>query len=295
MPKDMERISNKFKTTALMLLSVMIMACAGNGKKGQGSESKKIEYRIVETASGAVGGNELWATKDGEFRNTEIEAAEFLEIIDQRDYDGDGLEEAFVCQSTGGSGHLPEFIVYFDKDANVFRKVEFNNIGVFLNDSIEEWNGKWSFYGGDDAHYERFIFEKGRIVKVENYTKPQPEGAEALLTISPNTLFTPDEQEKSYETEMKKSLSYDLDGDGRNEIIECMFQHGINWGDPEMDYKPTMHISIRWSNGAMMDLTDEDYWLELKVLSTKTNGIYDLANGLRGVTYRWDGKQYKKQ
>jgi hypothetical protein len=172
-----------------MLLSVMIMACAGNGKKGQGSESKKIGYRIVETASGAVGGNELWATKDGEFRNTEIEAAEFLEIIDQRDYDGDGLEEAFVCQSTGGSGHLPEFIVYFDKDANVFRKVEFNNIGVFLNDSIEEWNGIWSFYGGDDAHYERFIFEKGRIVKVENYTKPQPEGAEALLTISPNILL----------------------------------------------------------------------------------------------------------
>ena len=132
-------------------------------------------------------------------------------------------------------------------------------------------------------------------MKVENYTKPQPEGAEALLTISPNTLFTPDEQEKSYETDMKKSVSYDLDGDGRNEIIECMYQHGINWGDPEMDYKPTMHISIRWSNGAMMDLTGDDYWLELKVLSTKTNGIYDLANGLRGVTYRWDGKQYKKQ
>ena len=115
MPKDMERLSNKFKTTALMLLSVMIMACAGNGKNGQGSESKKIEYRIVETASGAVGGNELWATKDGEFRNTEIEAAEFLEIIDQRDYDGDGLEEAFVCQSTGGSGHLPEFITGRDR------------------------------------------------------------------------------------------------------------------------------------------------------------------------------------
>lgn len=172
----MERISDKLKTTALMLLSVMIMACAGNGKKEQGSESKKIEYRIVETASGAVGGSELWTTKDGELKNTEIEAAEFLEIIDQRDYDGDGLEEAFVCQSTGGSAHLPEFIVYFDKETNTFRKVEFNNIGVFLNDSIEEWNGKWSFYGGDDSHYERFIFENGRIVKVENYTKPQSEG-----------------------------------------------------------------------------------------------------------------------
>ena len=72
MPKDMERLSNKFKTTAFMLLSVMIMACAGNGKKEQGSESKKIEYRIVETASGAVGGSELWATKDGVFGNTEI-------------------------------------------------------------------------------------------------------------------------------------------------------------------------------------------------------------------------------
>ena len=288
----MERISDKLKTTALMLLSVMIMACAGNGKKGQGSESKKIEYRIVETASGAVGGSELWTTKDGELKNTEIEAAEFLEIIDQRDYDGDGLEEAFVCQSTGGSAHLPEFIVYFDKETNTFRKVEFNNIGVFLNDSIEEWNGKWSFYGGDDSHYERFIFENGRIVKVENYTKPQSEGAEALLTITPQLMFGSELEAGSGD---KKTTSYDLDGDGRNEIIECMYQHGINWGDPEIDYKPTMHIDILWSNGKVMDLTGDDYWLELKVLSTKSNGVYDLANGLRGVTYRWDGKQYKKQ
>lgn len=288
----MERISDKLKTTALMLLSVMIMACAGNGKKEQGSESKKIEYRIVETASGAVGGSELWTTKDGELKNTEIEAAEFLEIIDQRDYDGDGLEEAFVCQSTGGSAHLPEFIVYFDKETNTFRKVEFNNIGVFLNDSIEEWNGKWSFYGGDDSHYERFIFENGRIVKVENYTKPQSEGAEALLTITPQLMFGSELEAGSGD---KKTTSYDLDGDGRNEIIECMYQHGINWGDPEIDYKPTMHIDILWSNGKVMDLTGDDYWLELKVLSTKSNGVYDLANGLRGVTYRWDGKQYKKQ
>ena len=288
----MERISDKLKTTALMLLSVMIMACAGNGKKEQGSESKKIEYRIVETASGAVGGSELWTTKDGELKNTEIEVAEFLEIIDQRDYDGDGLEEAFVCQSTGGSAHLPEFIVYFDKETNTFRKVEFNNIGVFLNDSIEEWNGKWSFYGGDDSHYERFIFENGRIVKVENYTKPQSEGAEALLTITPQLMFGSELEAGSGD---KKTTSYDLDGDGRNEIIECMYQHGINWGDPEIDYKPTMHIDILWSNGKVMDLTGDDYWLELKVLSTKSNGVYDLANGLRGVTYRWDGKQYKKQ
>ena len=279
----------------LLFITLGIISCASNAKKSEGSENHKIEYRVVESASGNVSGNEIWATKDGTFKSTGIESYDFYTIIDQRDYDSDGLEEAYVAQSTGGSANLPPFIVYYDKEAETFRKVEFQNVSVFLNDSLEEWNGKWSFYGGNDAHYERFIFENGRIMKVEDYTKPQPNGADDLLSIMPETLFNQEEQEASYERDIKKSVSYDLDSDGKNEIIECTFQHGVNWGDPERDYKPTIHISIYWSKGFTEDLTGDEYWLGLKVLSTKTNGVYDLANGQRGDTYRWDGRKYKLQ
>lgn len=278
------------KMATLMLVSLTMIACAGNGKKEQANGTPKIEYQVVEQASGDSYGYEIWATMDGKFQNTGIGSNDIYEIIDQRDYDGDGLEEAYVAWSTGGSAYFPPLIVYFDKEAGVFRKVEFANFGVFLNDSVEEWKGKWSFMGGNGSHYERFIFEGGRIMKVEEYTRPEPEGAEVLLVLSPFKMFG---SEMEAEDGDKKTASYDLDGDGKNEIIVCEYMHGIVWGDPERDRKPTMHINIYWSKGLTTDLTGDEYWLEMKVLSTKTNGVNDLTNGQKGVTYRWDGNQYK--
>ena len=280
------------KVVNLMLALLTMVACAGNGKKEQANGTPKIEYQVVEQASGDSYGYEIWATMDGKFQNTGIEPNDIYEIIDQRDYDGDGLEEAYVAWSTGGSANLPPFIVYYDKEVGEFRRVEFANFGVFLNDSVEEWKGKWSFTGGNGSHYERFIFEGGRIMKVEEYTRPEPEGAETLLILSPEKMFG---SESDAETGDKKTVSYDLDGDGKNETIECEYMHAINWGDPERDYKPTMHINIYWSKGQTTNLTGDEYWLEMKVLSTKTNGVNDLANGQKGVTYRWNGKQYKQQ
>ena len=90
-------------------------------------------------------------------------------------------------------------------------------------------------------------------------------------------------------------MSYDLNGDGKNEIIEYSYQSGVRWGDPEVNYKPILNIYIKWSNGGTMRIdSDDDHWLEFKILSTKTNGVYDLASGIRGVTYRWNGSRYLK-
>lgn len=280
------------KIAAFLLISLIVFSCAGNGKKNEENKGPQIEYRVVESASGDVESEEIWATKDGQIQNTRIEVLGIAWIIDQHDYDGDGLEEAYVGQSSGGSAILPPFIVFYDKESNIFRKTEFNNFDVILNDSVEEWNGKWSFTGGNESHNERFIFEGGRIMKVESYTRPKPEGAETLLTLSPSKMFG---SEMEAEAGEKKTASYDLDGDGKNEIIECEYLHGILWGDPERDRKPTMHITIYWSKGFTSDLTGEEYWLEMNVLSTKTNGVNDLTNGQKGVTYRWDGRQYKQQ
>jgi len=132
-------------------------------------------------------------------------------------------------------------------------------------------------------------------IEDEDYTKPMTDGTEDLLVIDPNTTFTPEEQEASYGHEVKKHVSYDLNGDGKNEIIECIYQPGVNWGDPEVDYKPMLEIYIKWSNGETTQLdSDEDHWLKFIILSTKTKGVYDLASGIRGVTYRWNGSRYSK-
>ena len=132
-------------------------------------------------------------------------------------------------------------------------------------------------------------------IEDEDNTKTMSDEAEELLVIDPNTAFTPEEQEASYGHEVKGQANYDLNGDGENEIIEYIYQPGVNWGDPEVDYKPMLKIYIKWSDGGTTQLDgNEDHWLKFIILSTKTNGVYDLASGIRGVTYRWNGSRYSK-
>lgn len=274
-----------------MLVILSLDVNASVGIMGQVDEKPRLVYRVVELDGYEDGGNEIWVVKDGNLQNTGIEAYDIYEIIDQRDYDGDGFEEAFVYQSTFGSGEIPPFILYFDKDTRTFRKVEFVNLGVFLNNSVELWNGRWSFKGGTPSHYERYIYENRRIVKVEDYTRPLPDGAEILLIADSDKMFDVLEAEDGE----KKNISFDLDGDGQNETIECEYLHGVKWEDFERQYKTTMNITIYWSNGQKTDLTYDETWLKLIILSTKTNGKNDLANGKKGEIFKWDGNTYKLQ
>lgn len=274
-----------------MLVILSIDVYASVRIMGQVNEKPRLVYSVVELASDDIGGYEIWVTKDGKFQNTGIETYELCWMIDQRDYDDDGLEEAFVAQSTGGSGYYPPFIVYFDKRNGTFSKVDFKNLGVFLKDSVEMWNGRWSFIGGTPLHYERYIFENGRIVKVEDYSRPLPDGAEILLIAESDKMFDALEAEDGE----KININFDLDGDGQNETIECEYLHGVNWEDFERDYKSTMNITIFWSNGQKTDLTYDETWLKLIILSTKTNGKNDLANGKKGEFFKWDGNTYKLQ
>ena len=278
-------------STIIILIFFSLIVIANKGEKEQDNEKPILVYSVVEQTSDETGGNEIWVIKDGKIQNTGIEAYEIYWMLDQRDYDGDGLEEAYVAQSTGGSGYCPPFIVYFNKNTETFHKVEFKNLGVFLKDSVELWNGIWSFTGGTPSHYERYVFKSGRIIKVEDYTHPWPYGAEILLCLEPNTMFI----ELEAESGDKRNVLFDLDSDGQNEIIECEYMHGVNWEDFERDYKPTMNIMIHWSNGQNTDLTYDETWLNFIVLSTKTNGKNDLSSGKKGCIYKWDGRKYKLQ
>jgi len=281
----------KVYSSIIMLVILSLDVYASVGLMGQANEKTRLVYRVFEIDGNEDGGNEIWVIKDGNLQNTGIEAYDIYEIMDQRDYDSDGFEEAFVYQSTFGSGELPPFILYFDKETEAFRKVEFMNLGVFLKNVVEVWNGRWSFIGGTPSHYERYIFDNGRIVKVEDYTRPLPDGAEILLTADPEKMFDVLEAEDGE----KKNISFDLDGDGQNETIECEYLHGVKWEDFERDYKSTMNITIYWGSGLKTTLTENETWLNFIVLSTRTNGKNDLANGKKGCFYRWDGKTYKLQ
>ena len=116
---------------------------------------------------------ELWAIKDGQFQNTGI--GDVVWIIDQRDYDGDGLEEAFIGESAGGSASWSS-IVFYDKESNTFREVIFMNLDVVLNDSVEEWNGKWSFTGGMMLTTSDLFMRKEESSRLKIILNPCPMG-----------------------------------------------------------------------------------------------------------------------
>ena len=92
-------------STIIILIFFSLIAIANKGEKEQDNEKPILVYSVVEQTSDETGGNEIWVIKDGKIQNTGIEAYEIYWMLDQRDYDGDGLEEAYVAQSTGGSGY----------------------------------------------------------------------------------------------------------------------------------------------------------------------------------------------
>lgn len=253
-----------------------------------------ITYKVVERNSQS-GGCEIWAMIDDDFVNTNLEYTEGYWIIDQRDYDNNGLNEALIAWTTGGSADWDPFIIYYDEGGRTFKKAEFRDLHVFINDKVQKWNGKWSFYGGTKYHYERYIFDNGRILRVENFTLNYAQYANSLQTYLPDKVFGDNAQDED-----KTSRMFDLDGDGTNETIvfTYVFERAMT------EWKPAMHVEIHWSDGRIVDLTSYQWCYNLHILESKTNGVNDLTcdhkygiykwDGSKYVYWEWDGKKFKK-
>lgn len=265
-----------------------------------GSETKKLQGQVTEGNAGltgfsyeAVGGYNsdmgttaysLYAVRpSGDKINTEIAGySQELLILAQDDYDGDGEKEAVVYEWGGGNSIQPPYIVYYDQDEEMFKKVEgFDYVSEQPEISVEQWNDKPSFITKVGLRKDRYIYEGHTIKLVESVT---PDLGERVATIPLSQVF------KESDGDMDRSIYIDIDGDGSTELLSFHHDdsHAMNWGNS------MMLVSIEADNWKIPTDTNVSLGVTGKTFSfliTKNNGIPDILCDDAWL-YCWDGEKF---
>lgn len=226
-------------------------------------------------------------TPTGEKVNTEIaDGAAKLTLLAQGDYDGDGEREAIVYEWGGGNSVQPPYLVYYDKDEEVFKKVEgFDYISEDPEIKIEEWNDQTSFITTVGLRRDRYVYSNHSLSLVERIV---PDVGTRVATIPLSQLFKADGDDG-----VNRSIYIDIDGDGSTEKL--IFYHDTshasdwgnsmslikieadNWSIPENENESlgvsgNTFIFLSSKNGVVPDILCDDAWL-----------------------YKWNGEKYVTQ
>lgn len=231
-------------------------------------------------------------TPTGEKVNTEIaDGAVKLVLLAQGDYDGDGEREAIVYEWGGGNSVQPPYLVYYDKDEEVFKKVEgFDYISEDPEIKIEEWNDQTTFVTTIGLRHDRYVYSNHSLSIAECIV---PDVGPIIATITLEEVFGSSPSGNSEDRTIKR----DIDGDGTEDVLTFHHDEGryLDWG------KDMVLVSIEaayWGsvvqedgdlgvvghtfsflkttdrNGEMPDILCDNAWL-YKVAS---GGKYELQN-----------------
>jgi len=241
-----------------------------------------VTYKLRDSKDKTLMENELYALIEGqEYKINISEWLMCMEIVDQRDFDNDGMNDALVknIEACGGNGALNSFFFVAYKGAGYFSiSSEFGN--CWDDPVIEKWNNQWSVivestngegYSNDKSITvrERYIFKDGKAIMVESLSK-------SSLSVLKEIVAT----EFSYDNpdEIKKIL-YDLDSDGKLDTIICSFWE--RWGEILWD--------VHFASGI---ITESNQGCDrIGILNSKTNGVNDLVCG-EDYVFKWNGEDY---
>lgn len=224
-------------------------------------------------------------TPSGDRVNTEIANYAYeLSILAQDDFDGDGEKEALVYEWGGGNTILPPYIVYYDKEGELFKKVDgFDYVSEDPEIKIEQWKEMSSFVIAVGLRKDRYVYENHSVRLVESIT---PDLGERIATISLSQLF------KEKGGDMDRSIYIDIDGDGSTEELTFHHDdsHALNWGNSMSLIKiEADNWSIPENENESLDVIGNLF----NFLVTKNDGIPDLLCD-NAWLYRWNGKKYEK-
>jgi len=259
-------------------ISLAMISCGGNNATQQNAESSEqtaggISYELVKEENDFLA-HGLLGLVDGEKYKIDLPAGvECIGMVKQLDFDEDGLPDVLMenISACGGNGAANSFFFVSYKGNGGFQITK--EFGYSWNEPlIEKWDDKTSVVvENDDATKERYILQDGKAVLVESTKKTE---LVALKEIKATDFEDPDDV---------KELRFDLDGDGKDDIITCTFWE--RWGIIQV-------ANITFSSGIVV--TDfSDGCERIGVLATKTNKIHDLVCG-DDLILRWDGKTYKE-
>ncbi len=203
-----------------------------------------------------------------------------IELTDQRDFDGDGLIDALICniRACGGNAISNSFFFVSYGGTGYFKKsAEFGD--CWNEPVIEIWNNQWSVIvesnnvgrNPEKKNFvkERYIFKDGKAVLVETMSK----GKVAVLhEIKASVFHNGNENEEKY-------IYFDLDGDNKQDVIVCTY-----W-----DRWDSIFWEVRFGNGIT---TAPSLGCDrIGILDSKTNGVNNIVCGSDDVL-TWNGKEY---
>lgn len=279
---------NKLLLRAILL----IFGClAGSAQQPAGGASParqpasshaRISYSVKNSDETALGPSTLLATINCRSRVLINKSkGKCLRIVEQRDFDGDGLLDALVEDITACGGNCCSekfFFISARPDGTFAMSREFAD--SWTEPVIEEWNGQWSVVivsNNEGVNRERpveitrrFVLQGGKAVKVEEHRRKELETVAELRS----EIFKRDDPEEMH------TLHYDLDGDGKTDTISG--KRWERWG--------RILWIVEFANGKTF--SSNDGCKRIGVLASKTNGVNDLVCD-QDTVLRWNGDEYK--
>ena len=278
----------KIKQIAFItVLTMMSVSCGQRQPKTEiSSENEEVKTEPEINVSYQITGdnnNELVGVVEGQKYKIDLsDDIMCLRIIEQVDFDEDGLTDALIEHNPcGGNSALNTYFFVSYKGRGFFQVTK--EFGYSWEDPvIEKWNNQTSVlvesmhsgYNNDETGNvkERYILKDGKALPVESMKKNELVVLKEIRA-SEFSYDNPDEI---------KYLYFDLDGDNVNDKITCTFW--VRWGE-------ILISEIEFSSGTTMGAISSGC-KRVGVLETKTDNVRDLVCGDDHIL-RWNGKKYE--
>lgn len=276
----------KLSVIAALLVCISALAKAQASKPssiGSSQTNPRIRYSIKQSGETPFGPSTLLASFNGKSTVLLSKSKEkCLRIVEQKDFDGDGLPDALVMDITACGGNCCAnefFFVSARPDGTFVMSDEFAD--SWQDPVVEKWKGHWSVVvvsNNEGVNRERpveftrrFVLENGKAVKLEEHRR---EDMKAIVEMR-SEIFKGNNEEETH------TLKYDLDGDGKKDTITGKLWE--RWG--------RILWTVDFANGKQF--SSNVGCKRIGVLPTKTNGVHDLVCDQDGVLH-WNGSEYKE-
>lgn len=243
----------------------------------------RIRYSIRESGETPFGPSSLVATFNGKTSVlVPMSKKKCLQILEERDFDGDGYLDALMEDVTACGGNCcPNRFFFVSARPDGTFAVSDELADSWKDPTIEKWKGHWSVVivsNNEGANQERpveftrrFVLEDGKAVKVAEHKRPD---MKAIVEMR-SEIFDIDKPEETH------TFQYDLAGDGKKDTITGRLWQ--RWG--------RILWTVDFADGKKF--SSDDACKRIGVLPTKTNGVHDLVCDQDTVLH-WDGNAYKE-